>query len=275
MFKVIAYLLAFLGFILPLLIIIYLFRESYEAIAHYGLGKFFTDTSWYPSEGQVGLSSQIKGSLYVSLLSLFLAVPSAISFLYLNEFLLPKKLAFIFNLLIDTFAGIPSVIFGLWGLVKIVPFFSVNHPPGTSLLVGGIILSMMIFPGLIIGIRGLLQTFSQHYLFSATSINLSSYSYFFNVFLHSNFKKLFSVITLQFGRSLGETMAVLMVTGNVAKDPDSLFSPIRTLTSNIALEMAYATGAHRSSLFMSGLFLALVLLILGLFIVFLRDGDHE
>ncbi|WP_413288907.1 PstC family ABC transporter permease [Bdellovibrio sp. HCB337] len=223
----------------------------------------------------VGLLSQIKGSIAVSVLSVILAVPSAISFVFLNEFMIPQKAGFVIDLMIDTVAGIPSVIFGLWGLVKIVPYFAQTHPPGTSLLVGAIILAMMIFPGLVIGIRGLLQTFGQHYSLAASSLNLSSYSYFFKVFMNSSLKGLAGVIILQFGRSLGETMAVLMVTGNVAQDPESLFSPIRTLTSNIALEMAYATGGHRSSLFMSGLILACVLLLFSLLVLALRKESHE
>ncbi|MBC7538628.1 MAG: ABC transporter permease subunit [Bacteriovorax sp.] len=275
MFKTISYIFALIGFILPLLIIIYLFRESHEAINHFGIKKFLFDPSWYPNEGLVGLAAQINGSIAVAFLSILLAVPSSVSFVYTNEFLLPKKITFFNNLGIDTFSGIPSVIFGLWGLVKVVPYFAVNHPPGTSLLVGAIILGMMIFPGLVVGIRGLIQTFNQHYQFSSASLNLSSYSYFFKVFIPANIKGLTGVFLLQFGRSLGETMAVLMVTGNVSQNPDSLFSPIRTLTSNIALEMAYATGAHRSSLFMSGLILACVLLLLSLLAIFLRRDDHE
>lgn len=275
MSKPIGYLFAFIGFTLPFVIVFFLFKESYAAIAHYGLTKFLFDPSWYPSEGLVGLSAQIKGSIAVAALSIVLAVPSSISFVFLVEFLFPKKTAFAVNLGIDTIAGIPSVIFGLWGLVKLVPYFAESRPPGTNLLVGSIILAMMIFPGLVIGIRGLLQTFSQHYSLAAKSLNLSSYSYFFKVFLRSSMKGMAGVVVLQFGRSLGETMAVLMVTGNVSQDPDSLFSPIRTLTSNIALEMAYASGGHRSSLFMSGLILACVLLVFSLIVLMLRKESHD
>jgi phosphate transport system permease protein len=266
---------AIIGFGLPFLIIFFLFKESHEAISQYGIQKFLTDSSWYPNENLVGLSAQIKGSLSVALLSLAFAIPSAISFVFMNEFLIPKKLSLPINLMIDTIAGIPSVVFGLWALVKVVPFLAKNHPPGTSLLMGGIVLSMMIFPGLVVGIRGLLQTFSHHYAFTATSLNISPYSYFFSIFMGSNISGMLGIIILQFGRSLGETMAVLMVTGNVSQDPDSIFSPIRTLTSNIALEMAYANGGHRSSLFMSGLILACVLFVCSLIVLALRRESHD
>lgn len=275
MFKSLSSIFALIGFILPLLIIFYLFNESNLAFSHYGIKKFLYDPSWYPNEGLVGLSAQIKASVAVAVLSVILAFPSAVSFIYLNEFLIPKRISFLSNLAIDTFAGIPSVIFGLWGLVKVVPYFAVEHPPGTSLLVGAIILAMMIFPGLVVGIRGLLKTYNLHYQMSAASISLSHYTYFFKVFIPSSLKGLTGVLLMQFGRSLGETMAVLMVTGNVSQNPDSLFSPIRTLTSNIALEMAYASGPHRSSLFMSGLILAVILLCLSLIAIFLRRDDHE
>ncbi len=274
MFKTVGFIFALLSFLLPLFIVAFLFKESHIALSHFGFKKFIFDPLWYPSEGLVGLSAQVQGSLLVSFLSLILAAPSALGFVYINEFVFHKKISSFLNLTVETFSGIPSVIFGLWGLIKLVPLFATNHPPGTCLLVGGIILSMMIFPGMIIGIRSLLQTFNQHYLLSAASINLSSGTYFFKVFLPSSKKGFFSVLLLQFGRALGETMAVLMVTGNVSLPPESLFSPIRTLTSNIALEMAYATGAHRSSLFMSGLLLTLILLVC-FFIAYLFRGEHE
>lgn len=274
MFKTIGYIITFLGFILPFLIIIFLFKESYEAITFYGLKKFLFDPSWYPNEGSVGLAAQIQGSLAVSLFAIMLAIPSAVSFVYTNEFLIPKILSNLFNLAIDTFAGIPSVIFGLWGLVKIIPYVAINHPPGASLLVGAIILSMIIFPGLVVGMRGSLKNFGQHYLLASNSLSLSPYSYFFKIFIPSSKKGLLGISILQFGRALGETMAVLMVTGNVSQAPSSIFSPIRTLTSNIALEMAYATGAHRSSLYMSGFILACILILLsGAVAVLMKDKN--
>jgi phosphate transport system permease protein len=274
MFKNIGIVLSTLCFLLPLIIVAFLFKESFEAISHFGIKKFLFDSSWYPSEGMVGLSAQIQGSLAVSILALIFALPSSLSFVFVNEFFVPQKLSSFFNLCVDTLSGIPSVIFGLWGLMKIVPLLSERFPPGACLLVGAIILAMMIFPGFVVGFRGLLQTFNQHYKMSAMSISLSPVHYFFNVFLISNLKGFISVSLLQFGRSLGETMAVLMVTGNVSQSPDSLFSPIRTLTANIALEMAYADGAHRSSLYMSGFILALVLLVCLLIAFFIR-GEHD
>ena len=258
-------------FLLPLLIIFFLFKESYEAISHFGLTKFFTDPSWYPSEGLVGLKAQMLGSLLVSFFALIISLPSSLAFVYLNELMIPTRLASFFNLCIDTLSGIPSVIFGLWGLVKVVPLLTESKPPGTSLLVGAIILGMMIFPSFVVGFRQSLKTFDQYYKHASVSLGLSPFHYFYKIFIPSNLRALFSVTLLQFGRALGETMAVLMVTGNVSQIPDSLFSPIRTLTSNIALEMAYATGAHRSSLYMSGLFLAIILLVCLIFAFFLKE----
>ena len=148
-----------------------------------------TQTIYCPKKSPTSSQSKVRVpaaspnlgcSIAVAFLSILLAVPSSVSFVYTNEFLLPRKITFLNNLGIDTFSGIPSVIFGLWGLVKVVPYFAVNHPPGTSLLVGAIILAMMIFPGLVVGIRGLIQTFNQHYQFSSACLNLSSYSYFFH-----------------------------------------------------------------------------------------------
>jgi phosphate transport system permease protein len=259
MFKFLAIFLSILGIIVPLFIFIYIFQESLPALIHVGPMKYFNDTAWFPSENLLGIKAQIIGSLLVSTFAIFFSLPAGLFFTFFNELIVKKKFSVLINFFIDSIAGIPSIIFGLWGLIVIVPFFAKTHPPGTSLLVGSIILAMMTFPHLVIFMRSFLHSFNQFHLLSSKTLHLASFDYFFKIFLPVNYKKIISLVLLMWGKCFGETMAVMMVTGNIAKTPDTIFAPIRTLTSTLALEMPYAQSFHRSSLFVIALAICSIL----------------
>ena len=157
--------------------------------------------------------------------------------------------------LIELLAGIPSVVYGFWGLVVLVPLIGAIHPPGPSLLAGIVILTIMILPTIALMADASLANIPQQYLRGAAALGLPRWATIRGVVFPAAKSGLFTGIILETGRAIGETMAILMVCGNVVQTPHSLFDPIRTLTANIAIEMAYALGDHRAALFVSGLVL--------------------
>ena len=167
--------------------------------------------------------------------------------------------------MIELLAGIPSVVFGLWGLVVLVPLIGRWHPPGPSLLAGILILAVMILPTIMLVAQASMAQVPSSYLHTATALGLSRWTMIRYIILPTARSGIVTGVLLGVARALGETMAMLMVCGNVVQIPSHLFDPIRTLTANMALEMGYALGQHRSALFVSGLMLmGLVALCVGL-----------
>jgi len=157
--------------------------------------------------------------------------------------------------MIELLAGIPSVVYGFWGLVVLVPQIAEIQPPGPSLIAGILILTIMILPTIALMADASLANVPQQYLRAAAALGLPRWATIWNVVFPAAKSGLFTGVILETGRAIGETMAILMVCGNVVQIPSSIFDPIRTLTANIALEMAYALGDHRAALFVSGLVL--------------------
>ncbi len=237
------------------LIVGFLWRESQPILQQVGLWRFFTDRDWHPTSGEFGVSPMLWGSLLVTGGAVLLATPLGILSAVFCQYYAPPLLAQIYRRLIELLAGIPSVIYGLWGLVVLVPLIGRAHPPGASLLVGILILALMILPTIMLVADASLANVPAAYRNAAAALGLSRWAIVTGVALPTARAGLMTGIVLGTGRAIGETMAVLMVCGNVVQVPTSLFAPVRTLTANIALEMAYATNAHRSALFVSGLIL--------------------
>ncbi|KAF3891347.1 phosphate ABC transporter permease subunit PstC [Tolypothrix bouteillei VB521301] len=248
---------------IALLIIVFLILESLPVLNHIGLTRFFTDSSWNPTVGLYNLFPMLLGTLLAMLGSVLIATPVGILSAVFCQFYAPKAVAKLYRRLIELLAGIPSVVYGFWGLVVLVPSISKIHPPGPSLIAGIAILTVMILPTIALVADASLAKVPTSYLQGATALGLSRWATIRKVVFPSARSGLFTGLILETGRAIGETMAILMVCGNVVQVPKSLFDPIRTLTANIALEMAYATGDHRSALFVSGLVLmgAIVLLV--------------
>ena len=246
---------------LLLLVVLFLFRESWPALQHIGLSRFFSDPDWYPTEDAYRLTSMIWGTLWATVGSVLLATPLGILSALFCHFYAPPLLSRWYRRMVELLAGIPSVVFGFWGLVVLVPIIGRWHPPGPSLLAGILILTLMIIPTIMLIAHASIAQVPVAYIQNATALGFSRWSLVWRVILPTAKVGLFTGVLLGSARALGETMAVLMVCGNVVQTPSHLFEPIRTLTANIALEMAYALGNHRAALFVSGLLLmALVLL---------------
>jgi phosphate transport system permease protein len=164
--------------------------------------------------------------------------------------------------LVELLAGIPSVVYGFWGLTTLVPLINQLHPPGASLLAGILILALMILPTIALTTHAALLTVPGEYLRGAAALGMSRWGMIRGVALSTAKTGIVAGIMLAAGRAIGETMAVLMVAGNVVQHATSVFDPVRTLTANIALEMAYAMNDHRAALFVSGLTLMLLVITL-------------
>lgn len=251
------------------LIAVFLVAESWPALRHVGLARFFADPSWHPSAdaaaGTFNLSPMLAGTLLASLGAVAVATPAGVLSAVFCQFFAPPRLAAPYRRLIEILAGIPSVVYGFWGLVVLVPLIRRLEPPGASLLAGIAILALMILPTVALQADAALAAVPRGVLRAAAATGLSRSSLITGVALPAARAGIFTGVLLAAGRALGETMAILMVCGNIVQVPASLFDPIRTLTANIALEMAYALGDHRSALFVSGLvLLVLVAVLVGL-----------
>jgi phosphate transport system permease protein len=225
------------------------------ALQHVGLFRFFTDASWYPSQGLYNLTPMLWGTLFAMAGSVLVATPLGILSAVFCHYYAPPAIARPYRQLIELLAGIPSVVYGFWGLVVLVPLIGAIHPPGPSLLAGIVILTIMILPTIALMADASLANVPQQYLRGAAALGLPRWATIRGVVFPAAQSGLFTGVILETGRAIGETMAILMVCGNVVQTPHSLFDPMRTLTANIALEMAYAVGDHRAALFVSGLVL--------------------
>ncbi len=240
---------------LLLLVVAFLFHESWPALQHIGLSRFFSDPDWYPTDNSYRLTSMVWGTILATTGAVLLASPLGILSALFCHFYAPPLLGRWYRHMVELLAGIPSVVFGFWGLVVLVPMIGRWHPPGPSLLAGILILTFMIMPTIMLVAHTSIAHVPVAYIHSASALGFSRWSMMWHVILPTSKVGIFTGILLGMARALGETMAVLMVCGNVVQTPSHLFDPIRTLTANIALEMAYALGDHRAALFMSGLFL--------------------
>jgi len=236
-----------------LFIVEFLVWESIPAFQHVGVSQFAFDTTWHPAEQSFGLVPMMIGTLLATVGALLLGGPLGLCSALFSHWYAPPPLASLYTRFIELLAGIPSVVFGFWGLVVLVPLINQWHPPGASLLSGILILSMMILPTISLLAHASLQQVPLEYLQGATALGLGQWATLRRVVFPSAASGLWTALLLATARALGETMAVLMVCGNVVHIPSSVFDPVRTLTANIALEMAYAVGNHRSALFVSGL----------------------
>ncbi|ODT46817.1 MAG: phosphate ABC transporter permease subunit PstC [Nitrospira sp. SCN 59-13] len=247
--------LAALAGAIVVLIVIFLLVEGLPALRHVGIARFFTDASWHPADGLYNLTPMLCGTLFAMAGSVLVATPLGILSAVFCHFYAPPALARPYRKLIELLAGIPSVVYGFWGLVVLVPMIGGLHPPGPSLLAGIMILAVMILPTIALMADASLANVPQQYVRGAAALGLSRWATVWGVVFPAAKSGLFTGVILETGRAIGETMAILMVCGNVVQTPQSLFDPMRTLTANIALEMAYALGDHRAALFVSGLVL--------------------
>jgi phosphate transport system permease protein len=244
--------------LLLVLIISFLVVQSWPSLREGAWLKFFTNEGWHPLENKLGLLPMLWATLAAGIGALLLALPLGAATAIFSLYIAPARIGQAINLIINLLAGIPSVIYGLWGLTLLVPLINQWQAPGTSLLAAIIVLALMILPTIAITTRSALAALPSSYHQAAACMALSRMTLITRILLPAASRGISSGVLLALARAFGETMAVLMVAGNVVQTPHSLFDPVRVLTANIALEMAYATDLHRSALFASCLILMLL-----------------
>lgn len=255
-------LLALVAGSMVLLIVWYLLRNAWPAIEAGRLGSFFTDTKWQPGsrrDPQFGVVSMLVASFLVTFLAVAIALPVGVAGAIFHRFYAPPWLERWNRRMLELLIGVPAVVFGFWGLMVIVPFITRLAPqsPGQSLLAGGIVLGFMILPIITLTSQAALQAVPAAQLQAAAGLGLGRGRTIWCVVLPAAKGGIGAGVLLALARAVGETMAVVLVCGNIPQIPKSLFDPIRPITSTIALEMGYATASHKALLFCAGLVLVL------------------
>lgn len=247
------------------LIALFIFKEGLPIMAKSGLVHFLFGREWAPLEGQFGILPFIVGSLWITFGSLILGVPLGVSCaVYLAEFA-TKKWVNVLKPSIELLAGIPSVVYGFLGVMWLAPLIR-NHfgGPGLSILAASCVLAIMILPTIVSVSIDALQAVPKNYKEGSLALGATEWQTIWRVILPAARSGILTGIILGMGRAVGETMAVIMISGNATIIPHSILDSVRTLTANIAIEMGYATGGHREALFATGVVLFFFIMILNI-----------
>ncbi len=245
------------------LIVLFIFIEGIPLIAKVGVFNFVFGMKWAPSQGLYGIFPMIVGTVSVTLGAALIGVPIAICCsIFLTEFA-PRIVGNIVRPAIQILAGIPSVVYGFWGLTFIVPAIR-NYlgGPGLSILAGSVILAIMILPTIISISEVSILALPRQYKEGALALGATQWQMVHSVMLPAAKSGIVAAVVLGIGRAVGETMAVIMVLGNAVALPESILDPARTLTTNIGIEMGYASGEHQQALFATGIVLLVIVMIL-------------
>lgn len=264
---------------LVLVILWHLVTGAWPAISEGKLGTFFTDSKWQPGserDPRFGIVPMLAGSSLVTLLAVVLALPVGVGSAIFHRFYAPPFLERWNRRIMELLIGVPAVVFGFWGLMVVVPAIARFAPEtsGQSLLAGGIVLGLMILPMIALTSQAALQSVPEGQLQAAAGLGLGRFRTICSVALPAARGGIVSGVLLAFARAIGETMAVVLVCGNIPQIPKSLLDPIRPVTSTIALEMGYATASHKALLFCAALVLVLVTVFFVGCLAFRRGEDH-
>ncbi len=246
-----------------LLIAVFIFKEGFPFMLKVGISDFLFSSTWNPQVGQYGIYPMIISSLYVTFGAMLIGAPLGIAgAIFMNEFL-PRPVMRIIKPTIELLAGIPSVVFGFLGVMVLAPFIRAHlGGPGLSVLAASVILGIMVLPTVISISTDAIGAVPNSYREGALALGATRWQSVHMVTLKAARSGIIASIILAMGRALGETMAVIMVAGNTVRIPHAVTDPVRTLTANIALEMANATGMAREALFATGVVLFVVIMIL-------------
>lgn len=248
-----------------LLISVFLLINGVPAIAEIGFVKFLLGREWRPSNDMYGIMPMVVGSLYVTLGAMLIGVPTGLMCAVFMACFCPKGLYKIMKPAVELMAGIPSVVYGFFGIAVIVPFVRENFGGrGMSLLSASILLGLMILPTIISVSEAAISAVPESYYAGARALGCSHERSVFFVTAPAAKSGILAGIVLGVGRAAGETMAVMMVAGNQPLIPKSITEGVRTLTANIVMEMGYSADLHRRALIATALVLFVFVLIINL-----------
>lgn len=242
---------------------LFLIYKGWPAIKEIGLLKFLFGTTWYPSHGDYGILKMVLTTIVATILALLIATPISILVSVFITYIAPKKIRSFLISCIELLSGIPSVVYGFIGLTIISPWVAniFAIPSGATLFTAVIILTIMILPTVTTVTKTSLESLSYGYYQASLALGASDIETIFKVMVPAAKSGIITAVVLGAGRAIGETMAVIMVSGNVVNWP-GIFESVRFMTSGIAYEMNYALGVHRSALFAIGVVLFMFIFIL-------------
>ena len=259
------------------LICIFLFANGIPAIAKIGIPDFLLGQKWKPSNNLYGILPFILGSIYVTAGSIVIGVPLALLLSVFLAFYCPKRLYPVLKTMVNLMAGIPSVVYGFFGLVMIVPLMrQITGKDGSTMLTASILLGIMILPTVTGVTESALRSVPMSYYEGALALGATHERSVFCTIFPAAKSGIMAGVVLGIGRSIGETMAVIMVAGNQTWMPQGLLKGVRTMTTNIVMEMGYAADLHREALIATGIVLFVFILIINLCVSALkRKAESE
>ncbi|GAB6128939.1 phosphate ABC transporter permease subunit PstC [Blautia stercoris] len=257
------------------LICLFLFVNGIPAMKEIGIFKFLLGTMWKPGNNIYGILPMIMGSIYVTAGAILIGVPIGILTSVFMASYCPKKVYRFFKSAIDLLAGIPSVVYGFFGLMMLVPLIRnlFHKGNGSSILSASILLGIMILPTIIGVTESAIRAVPSNYYEGSLALGATKERSLFFVVLPAAKSGLIAGVVLGIGRAIGETMAVVMVAGNQARMPAGILRGVRTMTSNIVLEMGYAADLHREALIATGVVLFVFILIINFCVARLNKGE--
>ncbi|MBI2091909.1 MAG: phosphate ABC transporter permease subunit PstC [Deltaproteobacteria bacterium] len=256
------------------LIALFIFKEGVPIMAKSGLAHFLFGNEWRPLQGMFGIFPFIVGSLWITAGALILGVPLGVCCaVYLAEFS-PKKWANILKPAIELLAGIPSVVYGFMGVMWLAPIIRTHlGGPGLSILAASCVLAIMILPTIVGVSIDAINAVPKSYKEGSLALGATEWQTVWRVILPAARSGILAGVILGMGRAVGETMAVIMISGNATIIPNNMLDSVRTLTANIAIEMGYAIGDHRQALFATGV--VLFFFIMGLNMIALKFSRRK
>ncbi len=263
------------------LICVFLFANGIPAIREIGVLDFLTGTKWKPGNDIYGILPMILGSFYITGGAIVAGVPIGLLTAVFMAFYCPKRIYGFLKPCTELLAGIPSIVYGFFGMVIIVPFirsvsaFFGGSSDGSCILSAAVLLGIMILPTIIGVSESALRAVPKAYYEGAVAMGATHERAVFSVMLPAAKSGVLAGVVLGIGRAIGETMAVIMVAGNQPRVTGNLLKGIRTMTANIVMEMGYASGLHRQALIATGVVLFVFILIINLTFSVLKRRDNS
>lgn len=263
------------------LICVFLFANGIPAIREIGIVQFLMGTKWSPSNDTYGILPMITGSLYVTAGAILFGVPVGILTSVFMTYYCPKKIYRPLKSATELLAGIPSVVYGFFGMIVLVPavykFEKMIHVSGKGncIFTASLLLGIMILPSIIGVAESALRAVPESYYEGSLAMGATKERTIFKVMLPAASSGVLAGVVLGIGRAIGETMAVVMIAGNQPRMPQTIFKGIRTMTANIVMEMGYATGLHREALIATGVVLFVFILQINACVAALKKKQVE
>ncbi|AXJ13499.1 phosphate ABC transporter permease subunit PstC [Streptococcus pluranimalium] len=260
-----------------LLICYFIFRNGIPFMVDYGVGKFLFGSDWSPSNSPAsfGILPMIVGSIVITFGAIVMGVPTGIFTSVFMVYYCPKPLYRFLKSSVNLMAAIPSIVYGFFGLQLLVPWIRTWGGNGMGVLTASLLLGIMILPTIISLSEAAIRTVPKTYYSGSLALGASHERSVFKVVLPAAKSGMLSAIILGIGRAIGETMAVILVAGNQPIIPTGLFSGTRTMTTNIVLEMAYASGQHRQALIATSAVLFIFILIINACFAYLKGKTNH